>query len=434
MNNVGDLLTLSTQGTSPGSATPIYVWRFWDGSVQATTENYGPVEKVVNIGGVPVPGSAGPYNLPYHCDICDPYGTIVRAIDGAVPANNPPTVTEIKITPNNQAYAFSTKIEVSAYDLEKKAISFYWYDGSTPLTVGVGAVSGPVAMSGTYNGTWIGENRDVYTGTFDTTVYSDGTVLTCKVVDADSGTNLVQLPLQGYSPVAPQFAIAAQPSGLRADASALPDAVIGPNQEIAFSVFATNPADSTAPAFTWFLYGSNGWSTSAAGAYSGITTRQSVGFRNDLIVDISHEAGAGLRKAIVAIANAQTTVYGEQDVMLSANAGPVMSGVRIYKTDGTPVSPTTPIIRPLASADALVPPLLLRFSGTATDANNDIVYYEWTFTSLPDFGNWITYGADVYLDVSDWPSQPYGSLGTVKAIDKYGQPSLSLPIPQIILA
>ena len=431
MNNVGDILTFTTLGTAPGSATPIYVWRFWDSSVQVSTQNQGPMQKGLNVGGDPSrTQGVVPFTLPYFCDICNAYGTIVSSISREVAVNNPPTISQVQLTNNNSAYAFETKITVTAYDLEQNGVSFQWFVGDIPVTGNVDTNIGNVP--GTYAGTWIG-NRTGYTSMLDTVVYSDGTVFTVQATDGDSGVSRVDIPVYGYDPKAPQFSVAAKPSGPSASASTLPDAVIAPGQTVDFSVYAADPSGQKL-SFTWFLYGTNGW-TNPLVNQPGKTTPLGIGYSNVLSgVDISGEATAGLRKAIVYISNPSgQTVIGEQDINLTVNGAPVIQSVSIYDPNNKLVSPTVPVIRPPAQSGQPAAPFLLRFSANASDPNNDIVYYEWKFSNLADFGTWRAYGAEVYLDVGDWSANQY-AVGTVTAFDRFGAFSVAFTIPQFVLA
>lgn len=433
MNQVGQLKTFYVEGTPPVFPAPIYVWKFqWDGDVIVTGTENGSVVKRLNVGGNPAEGVGPPFVIPFRCEICDRLGNTVQVLTSTVAVNNPPTVVGAPtITPNNQAFPFQTNIKISAYDLENAGLTFLWYYGTNPIG-GKDVTTGPVNVDGTYYGTLPGLTRDLYTNTLDVTIYGAGTALTCKIVDAESGTTRITVPTQGYDPGAPQFSVAAQPNTLTADASTLPSQYIAPGQTVHFTAFATdiNPGRIN---FTWYLYGSNGWNALGI-PFVDPGTRLALeggGWRGDLVRAIDGESGSGLRTAIVSATNTATgkSIYSSIPVRLLQNEAPTMTGVQIYDvTTGLPITEIT-----------LTPPsrTVVRFSGTAADANSDVVYFQWDFTTPGAPANYTLYGRDAFVDVTDWPGSPsgilYSLLGNVKAVDRFDVSSSLMSIPQLIV-
>lgn len=426
MNQVGDLKTFRVLGTPPVYPDPIYVWKFWDGQAMATGTESGSIQKRLNLGGNPAEGGGPPFVVPYRCDICDQLGNVVQVITSTIAVNNPPTVVGAPtITPNNQAFPFQTQIVLNAYDLENGGLDFYWYYGTTP--VGGGVKSGPVNVAGTYYGTLPGLTRDLYTDTFNATVYGSGTVLTCKIVDGNGGTTSINVPVQGYDPGSPQFSVAAQPESLTTDASTLPTHIIAPGQNVQFSVYAADETPGEL-AFMWYFYGSNGWSSTRV--TTGTVIPMERGARSDYLRSIAFET-PGVRTAVVSVTNLATgrSVYSSIPVTLVANQAPEMDSVGIYNVDGEQI---TEIVK-----DALPQRTIVKFSGTATDADMDIVFFKWAFTAPAAPTTFTLYGRDAYVDVSDWPGSSsgidYATLGVVTATDKYGVESSTFAIPQLTI-
>lgn len=431
MNQIGDIYTFYSVGTLPGSATPAYVWKFWDGNVAVSAENRGTVTKRLNLGGNPAEGGGPPYVIPYRVEICDMQtGEVVQIIPSTLEVNNPPTVYGAPtITPNNQAFPFQTAIQVQAYDLENNGVGFYWYYGTNAVG-GLDVTTGPVNVAGTYYGTLIGSNRDKYTNTLTSTIYGQGTVYTCKLVDNDGGTQLLNIPVQGYDATAPQFSVAARPDGVTVDGSTLPDVVIAPGQVVNFVTFAYD----TAPGgivFTWYLYGTNGWNQPGVPIVSnGVTTSLERGYRNDFVCSIEDESLTGLRTAIVLAQNTTTGLTAEASISVNLvqNSVPQVTSVGIY-------SPVTEQALGAITKSALPTRTIVRFSGTSADADDDSVYYKWQWTTpatdMP--GNYLMYGRDCFVDVSTWPSGVYSTLGFVTVYDKYGAASADFALPQVTI-
>ena len=447
-NQVGDVVIFMTAGTAPGSASPNYVWKFWDGSVQASNQNQGTVSKRLNLGGNPAEvgqgaGGSPPYVIPYRCDICDSYGTTVEVVPGTIGVNNPPTIYGApSVSVDNQAFPFTTQIQVEAYDLEQTApppyVHFFWYYGTNPIG-GQDVTAAPVDVAGTYYGTLIGSTRKAYANTLTANITTEGTVFTCKMVDNDGGTNLFSVPVDGYDPSAPSFSVAAAQANVTLDAATLPDAVIAPGQVVNFSTFANDPTAGNI-IFTWYLYGSNGWTASDIPHLDhGVTTALQVGYQNAYARDISGETGDGIRTAVVTATNASTgkTATSSLDVNLIQNDPPVLTGIRVYSADGLTDLTGVPITLLASPAHTIV-----RFSGTATDANEDVVVFRWDFTTPATNddtlgagpANFTLYGRDAYVDISSWPaSSTYTQLGYATPIDKYGADGTPVPIPQVTL-
>lgn len=430
MNQVGDTIVFTAPGTMPGSALPIYVWKFWDASVGVSVANRGTIAKRLNVGGNPIETSlVQPYALPYRVDIVDQYGTTAQVLNRNVAVNNPPSLYgNPTVTPNNQLLPYQTAVRLQAFDVEGKAVSFYWYEGAAPIG-GKDVTSGPVNVAGTYAGTLFGASVGCYTNVLTTTVTDTDTTLTCKVVDADSGTTLVHVPVQGYDPDSPLASVAATPDGLTADASTLPDVIIAPGQVVNFTTYAYDPTPGEIR-FTYYLFGTNGWNQLGLPIIAnGVTTPMSRGYKNDYAVAVSGETVTGLRTVEVKALNLSTQRYVDTEITVNLveNSAPEIVGVGCYQA--TSDTELTSIARQVLPARTIV-----RFKGTAADANDDALYFRWNLTTptVPST-SYSLFGHECYVDVSDWPVGAHTALGSVVVYDKYGRASVASSIPQLTI-
>jgi hypothetical protein len=416
MYQVGDQKTFVVQGT-PSAGTLAYVFKWqWDSTVSVTTN--GTATKTLNLGGNP----ADSFNLRHRVDICDQFGNS-QALNGSIVVNNPPSLQcAPTITPNDRPFPFQTIIDTRAYDLEEAgAVGFFWYNGTIPIPSGVTSTIGTAA--GTYAGT-LTSAKTVYRNVLTRTVDS-GTVLTCRIVDANSGTTIVPYRLNGYDPADPSFSVAAQPDSLTANASTLPSQTIG-SQPITFSAFAADTSSGSL-AFYWAFYGSNGWTANVPFYSTGTNTTLPTGVRSDVQRDISDEDTTGLRTAQVTVTNVSTgrSVTSSIDVKLIKNEAPDIDSVGLRNAQ-TGAELTDTIDR--SSAD----PFYVRLTGSATDANDDLLVFRWDLT-LPVQPTPITlYGREIVLDMG-----PYGAgdinLGTLVVSDRLGLTSPTYTIPQITI-
>lgn len=425
MNQVGDLKTFRVAGTPPSYPQPLYVWKFWDASVIATGTYSGSVQKRLNLGGNP----SESFTVPYRCDICDGLGNLVQVVPDSVVVNNPPTVVPSPtIVPNDQAFPYQTTITTRAYDLENTQVKFFWYLGTNPIG-GQDTTAQDFTVQGTYYGTLTGLTRDGYTNILTATALASGTVLTCKLVDADSGTTALQYELRGYDPAAPQFSLAATPESLTASASTLPIQRIAPGQYVTFTGYGYDPTPGDLY-FTWFFYGSHGWTQPGLPIiYGDAGTNVGQGERSEYRLQIGAETTAGQKTAIVAVTNQSTgrTTYSSIPVRLDMNDAPSVSSVGIYD----PV--TGQAITSIAKL-ALPSRTLVRFSGTASDADLDVVTYRWDIYTPPAAAAYTIYGRDGFVDVTDWTLGVKTTIGVVTAVDRYGVSSPTFSIPQLTIA
>jgi len=249
-------------------------------------------------------------------------------------------------------------------------------------------------------------------------------------VDGDSGTSSINFELRGYDPSAPQFSVAASPDTLTSGASTLPVQVIAPGQTVKFTAFGYDPAPGSL-LFTWYFYGSNGWSQPGLPSITTDTgTGVAQGFKSEKDFPISSEITAGQKTAAVSVTNTSTgkTTYSSIPVRLVLNEAPVITSVGMYDaTTGLPVTTVTKLAAPLRT--------LVKFSGTASDANDDVLLFRWDIYSPPAVAAYTVYGRDGFVDVTDWTSPAtHTSVGVVTATDRYGVSSSSFSLPQVSIA
>ncbi len=425
MHQVGDVVTLRVMGTPSAASEPVYVWKWWDGAVAVTGTASGSVLKRLNLGGNP----AESFTVPFRCDICDALGNVVQVLPDTIQVNNPPTVVPSPTASNlDKPFPYTSQIVVKAYDMEEAGVNFYWYSGTTPTGGHDATTSAPASVEGTYYGTLTGLMRTLYTNTFDIDVLSAGTVYTCKLVDGNAGTNLLHFEMRGYDPAAPLFAVAASPETLTASATSLPVQTIAPNQFITFTAYGYDPVPG-ALQFCWYFYGTHGWSQPGLPKIypdSGTITGQ--GSKSSLTFGIEDETTEGEKRVLVAVSNAVTgkTTWTTIPVRCVLNVAPEITSVGVYH-------PTT--AQEMSTVTKLTPPLrtLVRFSGTASDANNDVLNYRWDIYAPPASTAYTVYGRDGFVDVSDWSSGVKTAVGVVQASDRYGVSSAAFTIPQITI-
>jgi hypothetical protein len=359
MNQVGETKTFALSVTPPAdSGVYSYVWKFWDGTVAVTATPR--VEKTLNIGGDPNDSR----KLYFTCQPVMEDGQSV-VITGFVIVNNPPyVIPSPEITRNDDFFPYSTAIRLTAYDVEGDSLSFLYYNsGDVPLGGGVTTNVGPV------NGTWNGTAAS-YTGfqnVFDGTISADSRIV-LKIVDSQSGTRLVNFDFFGETPPAPVIGVTADADVLTTDASSVPDQRIGPNQQVSFTVYASDPVSSNFD-FLWSFFGSNGWAVNSfATGTSAPTADGSV--RNTYTKDISAESG-GQKTVLVAVKNTNSNKEVQIPIYVNLIANTVASTCTFTVKDenGNDVAPGATV--PVGT--------ILTYAATAVDPQNDVLVYKWTF-------------------------------------------------------
>lgn len=358
MNQVGQTKTFALSVTPPASSgVYAYVWKFWDNTVAVTSVPR--VEKRLNIGGDPNNSRL----LYFTCQpvMEDGQSTIIT---GSVEVNNPPyVVPSPEISKNDDYFPYQTEIRLTAYDVEGDAISFLYYDsGGNPLGGGTTTALGPI--DGTWNGTYGLYNgfENVFTGTIQAE-----TAITLKIVDAQSGTRVIDFDFYGETPPPPVVGVTADPDTLTADATSLPDQRIGPGQEVNFTVYASDPVSSNFT-FLWSFWGSFGWNGNSFDAGSSEPTADG-SVRNSYTKDIENESG-GSKTVLVKVRNTDSGKEIEIPIYvdLIANSTGTTCTFAVEDQDGNA----------LVDGDSVIPGTRLYYSATVVDPQNDVLQYKWT--------------------------------------------------------
>jgi len=420
MNQVGDDKTFYVAAHTSGAR---YVWKYWDGATAVSAQSAGSNVKRLNLGGNPAEG----FTVPVRCEVVDPIkGETVYITTGRLPVNNQPTLYGSPTVSNNDAaFPYQTTIAIRAYDLEDAGIQFLWYSGSNPVS-GLDTTSASISVEGTYYGTLTGLTRQTYLNQFSTTIYGSGTTMTCKIIDGDAGTRRLNFDFRGYDPAAPSFSVAATPDALTAQATALTTQFIAPGQVANLSAYAYDPVPGQL-VFTWDLNGTNGWSApDIPFIYANDGTSVEQGYKSEWQRQLEDETVGGRKRVIVWVTNPTTnkTTSTYFDINTAINQAPSFSSVDMYDPiSGEQITSITKAALPTRT--------LVRFSGTASDPNSDVVTYKWDFTVPVSPSTYTLYGRDAFVDVSDWPSGAYSTLGIVTAYDRFEQASSPANIPSL---
>lgn len=368
MNQIGDLKQF-TLTVGPGTGIYSYVWKFWDGSTDATTGTS--TTKVVNIGGNPDSNE-----LHYSCTPVAIDGQEVT-VYGTFQANNPPQIVPSPTISLNDIYLpFTTRLGVYAFDIEGDPLTFDWFSGTVLL--GSGTTGGTISVNGTWQGNGILDVRS-YTAHENyqyINVFSDRTV-SCQIYDASSGTTEISFDLRGFDrPASPTGIIVTSPS-VFSSIRALPIQRISSGAYFDFQVIAKDVVNGPI-VFNWNFAGSNNWTAVENGAGT-----------NTLQPDGSYQSV--YRKYIeneVVLVGTQKTVRGDCsvlsqtsqtdvniDVVLIANTGP--SAVTIAVRDA--------VTQAVFSDLTQVPKeSVLQYDATVVDDNNDVTSVNWALTlSVP---------------------------------------------------
>jgi hypothetical protein len=182
---------------------------------------------------------------------------------------------------------------------------------------------------------------------------------------------------------------------------------IGVAEYAEFTVYTeqnSNPTD-----FLWTFYGSNGWAATASS--SGITTFLENGAYKNHMLKATLGETAGEKVASCRILDEMTGVSATVTipVTLVDNEAPA-----ILSTTVLPVSPSAGSV--------------LSFSASGTDAEGDLLTYQWYFPGFP----MTLYGRTVYVDTTGMtPSMTVAA--TVTVIDRLGKSvSQSIVSPPLV--
>lgn len=109
----GDIITLSVEEVSASLVSPVFVWEFWDGSVETTEVPV--VDKVLNRAGQCI----------WTCVIVDQDGQSEYVTD-SVDVHAPPTINSVAISQNGEAVPFVTDITVYPLSPYSLPLTYHW--------------------------------------------------------------------------------------------------------------------------------------------------------------------------------------------------------------------------------------------------------------------------------------------------------------------
>jgi len=405
MYQVGDQIELKVYPVPSGSTIYSYVWDFWDGSSTATTTPF--VFKVINIGGQP-----GTDVLAYTCRPVATDGQTVT-LAGTLTANNRPTILPgVSISNNDDFFAYQTRMQLQAIDMDGDAFSFAWYNGTTYLGAGTTTAAGNVTGTWTGNGTTIIQDYPSSSNYLDATVVNTG-IARCYVVDVRGGTAAVSFLLRGEANPNPTASITAGIGGLGFDSALPPTARVGPNQYVDFTVYVA-PLPSHSVEFAWNFAGTNHWSMPPAAESGTLYALANGGVQNTVHRDISTEViSTGTVKVVTADVTVKATNIYNAEVTRTA----LSYTISLVKNTPPESAAITRSINGVPVAGPVATGALIEFAAAGTDADKDVMFYEWKFvqpfapTPLYLWGPKVLYstvgyspGASVegQLTVADW--------------------------------
>lgn len=391
-----------------------YVWEFWDGSSTATETPF--ISKRLNIGGEPGNGT-----LRYSCRPVQTDGLSV-VLNGSIYVNTPPVLmTPVIISANDAYFPFDTKVTVTAYDAEEEGLNFTWYDSGEIVGSGVTTVIGPVT------GTWTGNGSVVissFTGTqnaLDVTVRNNRT-LTVVIVDGGTGTSTLDIDLHGRE-VPPVSGGGGSASVSVTEGTTLPTVRVVSGASVDLSVYGRDPISGSVD-FLWFFSPSDGWTAAPATATGATTPTPDGGYQNVYTRDVSGETMAVDSRTVVArarVVSSAGTLFLPFEIILERNHVP--TGLTLTaKVNGSDYS--------LATLVPIAPGSIVELLATATDADADVVDFNWQFTQPVQPTTLSLWGGRIILDTTGYVS---GStlFGSVIAHDRVGGISSTLAVPAI---
>jgi len=381
----------------------VYVWKWWDGTVDVTS--VPTVNKTLNVGGT----------LSYTLLQTDAYGRSHEYTDTIV-VNFPPTIIgSPTISQNDAAFPFNTVLSSISYDPDHPGgteLSFAWYNGPTLIGAGTTVV--------------------VSTGTYQNFLNVNGVTanetLTQVITDTSNSSLSFNYSIRGFTPSGLQGSSSSVGNSLVSSANNLSQIIIGPGQHATFTAYAQD----TTPGQLQFLWSAgtlNGWSTGTVITQTPSQLPNGL-YKSQITRDVSAET-PGLKSVLCTVTNLTT------------------NGTIGFDTTVTLVSAETPVINSI-SADAPVinggyavsQAGFVHFSATAADPNNALLNYRWDF-SQPLV---TLYGREVMLRPSDYSvfdetvlegngtdpgTGPLPITGQVTASDRFGK-TTSVSLQQFI--
>lgn len=283
---VGQVLTV--QGTLISGQNVSYVWKFWDGTVRATTVPY--VQKVINKGGT------------LHYDMLAIDDTArVATFSGVVVANAPPVLTSVSLSDNDSPAPYTTSVTSTWLDPENTG----------PITVMADGQADVISSPGI--------------SIIDLLVASNRTVL-LSGTDFDGG--ITQFPIDLRVTSAPLINVVGS-----ADP---PVARIGFGTTVMIGAFAEDQNGQAITQFQWFLETAGGWATNQTLTAPGdgpIIDQGGGGFSSFVTISLFGQVAGN--KVIRLVASTPTSSAEVSiPITLVANSAPVVTSFGISGSIG----------------------------------------------------------------------------------------------------
>jgi hypothetical protein len=357
-----------------------YLWYFWDGSVEVTTE--GTIQKTINQGG----------NLSWSCVAADEWGQSSTA-SGSLSVNAPPIVQSASLSNNDLPPTYNTILTTKISDPDSNQPILVWLDGVAPTTIST-------LSSGTTEGT---ANFPFSVGSSTTKVL--------HAVDANGGTTLLDIDIRAL-PVKPIIvSVISQPKTQRVGTASL-----------RFVSRVTDPNGGT-PTFLWQFLTSNGWITTD---FSGVTGFSSItgGYSSSGLTQVLSN---NTFQNTVLIPSIENQTSGTKLARLVVT--PVIGSPQVFYCSVNLIENHTPSIERfnIVSPEIIVAGQPVVIEAVATDLDNDILSYAWTMTNTDDINK--------LFSSNPITVTPSGTLvsGSLTVSDPYGA-SDTLSIPSVLIS
>lgn len=407
-----------------------YVWRWWDGTVEAVET--AAAAKVVNMGGHP-----DTQELHYSCTAVAVDGQEVT-LNGTFQANNSPRIYQPTITVNDAYLPFSTRLGFYYYDIENPAtpaaVTVRWFSESAFLSYGLS--SGASSTSGTWTGNAVQDVRS-YTSLenhYYANVFSSRTI-SCQLVDTNQGTTWLDFDLRGFQRPAPPTGVLATTASILTSIFSLPVQRIYTGAYFDFEVIARDASGGPLE-FAWSFSGSNHWTVEAEGR----------GVSNDLPDGSTRSVYHKVIDAEVVSTGTQKTVVAECIIQGQSARSDVRVEVILLKNTAPPtgyvVVRNNSTGQVYSDLSAVPKEDNIQYDAIVTDPDGDILEIRWNFTlTSPGVArptSYLVYGPKVVLTPEGVFQDGYANggcriLGTCTIFDRLGAGPTVLSISAVTL-
>lgn len=398
-NNVGDSITFTLSGAPPSGGGYTYVWKWWDNTSDTTA--VPSVIKVLNTGGL----------LSFTVIQCDAFGRS-QSYNSSIAVNFPPVIIGPPSISNNDAnFPFSTVLSSISYDPDHPGgtnfpneLSFAWYNGSILISTGTTTIQSQGTFQNQLGLVSVGSNQ----------------TLTQVITDTGTGITRLNYFIRGVAAAGLQGSGATISNSIVNSANNLSEIIIGPGQEATFTAYAQDTSAGNL-SFLWSAGTLNGWSSGTQITQTPPQLPNGL-YKSQITLPVNAES-PGVKTVTCTVTNLVTlqSIGFNNAVNLVAPLPPTI----------TAISTDAPLIN---GGYAVSQAGFVHFSATASDPNNALLAYRWTFLQPAV----VFYGKTVMLRPSDYSvfdevilvgngtnagTGPLPITGQVTVIDRFGQSS-----------